>query len=570
MAEESDRGWDVPALLSELLAGELSGVPGWLEASWQEPLSFFRALHAHVMDSRPKPLKGRPAEGQDLYHDLVLRHLWERREAFVSFSVEAGWRRLSYDDLHARVTSLAAAWEEAGVQAGQTVALVLPLGEELVVTLLTALRLGLVFSLLLPRGAAFVKHRLGTLAPDHVVSRSHYAPLLGEWAPRQLPLPGSRGPAPEATLRSHTYAPEDVVARLFCPLSLTPEQPVELTADTLFRGLLRDTVLVLSLRADDRVAFPGFEPLQHQPHLLLATLLAGACFLEVDERALVDPEAAPLLAPTVLGISPEFRERILQGQVRVDSCRLWLRNAAEPLDWDRWDALATHFVERRCPGMNLVLNAAFGGSLLFSPPRMRPDFFAVLPAPGQPWQLAELLGSGQPSHEDNGLYCPLGEEALQEACGAFLLTRSRNSYLLAGSSRLGLHGQTYPVLEVVEVIEAHPAVRGASVVLSAAARPLQPTRVSLIVFVDPSRAPSQLAAELRPELEQRLDLEMGTRYRPHAMYFYPLTPRRTEAGGVDHDWCRWQFVSGTLDRKSQDELFRLLAHVRQLLDQSKA
>jgi hypothetical protein len=256
--------------------------------------------------------------------------------------------------------------------------------------------------------------------------------------------------------------------------------------------------------------------------------------------------------------------------VRLDACRLWLRDAAEPLDWERWDSLSAQLAARGCLGMNLVLNAAFGGSLLFSPPRLRPDLIAVLPAPGQPWQLADLLGSGQPSHEDHGLYSALGEDSLKETCGAFLLSRSRGGYLLAGSPRPNVRGQTYPLLEVVTVVEAQPAVRGASVVLSPASRPLQPTRVSLLVFVDPSREPSQVASELQPELEQRLDLELGTRYRPHAMYFYPLTPRRTAEGGVDHDWCRWQFISGTLDRKSQDELFRLLAHVRQLLAQAKA
>jgi hypothetical protein len=244
---------------------------------------------------------------------------------------------------------------------------------------------------------------------------------------------------------------------------------------------------------------------------------------------------------------------------------------AEPNDWERWDQFAERLAaHKRCRGMNWLANAAFCGSLFFSSLQVRPSHQSILPAPGQPWQLADLLGGGQPSHAESGLYAATGEGVDEASFGHFLLSRSRAGYFFAGSTRLGANGQTYPTAEVVGVVAAHPEVAGASVVITPAAQPLHRTVVTLLVFIDPAREPSSMARELRPALERHIDQELGARYRPHAVCFYPLLPRRTEDGAVDHDWCRWQFLSGTLDRKGKDELFRMLGQVRQLLSQAQA
>jgi hypothetical protein len=566
MAEPRQSSFDIEAIQQSLAAGDASSVPGWLEESWQAPEALFRALHAHVESNSPVSLKSRPGECQDFYHDLVVRHLGQKRQALVSHASGAGWRRLSYDELHARSTALAAAWEALGVQAGQSVALVLPVSEEYALALVTALRLGLVLSVLPPRGATFVRHRLDALAPEHVVSHTRYVSQLGAHAQRMLPLSAPAVSATEPALRSHTLTAADPVARLFSPLSATPEQPVEVLAGTLYQGLLRDAVLVLGLRPGDRLTLPGFEATQHQPSALLVTLLAGACFVEADERALADAETLEQLNPTVVGVTPALRDLILAGQVRPDLWRLWLRNPAEPYDWDRWEQLTVRLaVSRRVRGMNWVANAAFGGTLLFSIPQVKPAHFAVLPAPGQPWQLADMIGGGQPSHADSGLFAATGEGVDEATFGQFLVSRTRTGFFFAGSARLGAHGQTYPSGEVAEVAETHPEVTGASVVIAPGAQQLNRTTVTLVVFIDPSREPHEVVGVLRPELERLLDLEMGARYRPDTLCFYPLAPRRTEQGVVDPDWCRWQFLSGTLDRKGKDALFRMLGHLRRLL-----
>lgn len=570
MKEPDASSFDVAAMLRDLSAGGLEGVPSWLKASWQSPEPFFQALHAYAGHLWPEPLKSQPYAGQDFYHDLVVRHLHRRSDAFVSAIPGQGWRRLSYAELHTRVTALAAMWEATGVEPGKTVALVLPTSEESVLTLLAALRLGLVVSLLPPRGATFVRNRLTALAPAYVVSHPRHVALLGKGDWSALPLTSRAGASLEPPLRSHTYTPEAPVARLFSPLSPTPDKPVELRAGPLFLGLLRDALLVLALRPEDRVALPDFETLQHQPWALMVTLLAGACFLEADAQALTLEDDQALLAPTVVGLSPALRERLLTGHGRTEGWRLWVRNPAEPYDWDRWEQLNERLsAQPRCWGMNLVANAAFGGSLLLSPAQPRPSPFSVLPTPGQPWQLADIMGGGQPSRTDSGLYAAVGEGAHEASFGRLLLSRTRTGYFFSGSSRLGALGQTYPEREVVQVVESHPDVLGAAVVITPLSPHLNATRVALLVFLTPDEEPTRPSEELRLELEQRIELELGARYRPEMVCFYFLMPRRTKQGEVDAAWCRWQFLSGSLDKKNNDELFRMLSQVRWLLSQTR-
>src|SRR6478752_1424384 len=142
---------------------------GWLQESWEDPPRFWSALtRYHARLSSPAS-KSHPGEGFDFYYDLVLRHRPER-VALRCYSRQTGWRMLSYKDLDTRSTALADDWAQRGLQPGDAVCLLLPMGEELVVALLTALRLGLQLSFLPPQGPRFVARRLGQLSHATVVT----------------------------------------------------------------------------------------------------------------------------------------------------------------------------------------------------------------------------------------------------------------------------------------------------------------------------------------------------------------------------------------------------------------
>lgn len=534
-----------------------------LSESFRDPARFTRALLAHVAAHAQVAPKSLPGQGVDLYHDLVTRHLRQEREALVYHAAGAGWRRVSFDELHARVTQLCGTWEQQGAQAGQALALVLPVGAEYAVTLLAALRLGLVVAPLPPRGQAYVRRRLAALAPDHVVSLPRYLPMLGEWSAKQLPAAPDEDARPIASLRSFTYPPEAPAARLFSPLGDDPTSPLERSADALFLGLLRDAVVTLGLGPLDRFALPGFDPVQFQPWALMTSLFAGACWVEAEEADVADPERLGGLAPRVLGVTPALREQLL-ARAEPPALRLWLRNPAAPFDWTRWGRFAQRLSEGRpCRGMNLLANAAFGGAFLASAQLADPGL-QLLPVCAEPWQLSDLTGSGEPSLLPSGLYAALREGSGPADAGQFLLARSGLGFTFAGSLALLADGQRFPEDEVVALACEHPSVLGAQVAVTPlGGEVLNRAHATLVLFCDPL-LPDDAAGALGRELEERLSLELGPRALPDLLRFYPFVPRAVE-GAVDRDWCRWQYAGGTLDKKRREPLFRAAARLRRLV-----
>lgn len=543
---------------------------GWLKASCDRPAHLHDALVAHASEASSSPVKSRPGVVYNLYHDLVVRHLHSGRVCFGWHQRDMGWMTLTFDELHRRCGALERQWLAAGLVAGHKIALVLPCDVTFVVALLTSLRMGLVASLLPPRGATFLDNRLKQLAPDAVATHPHIETLLGSWVTITVPMSGaalgSAGSGSAASdVRSHTCAPGDVVLQLFSPLGNAPDRPLSLTADQCFAGVLRDAVLVLALASDDRVAIPGFEALQHQPAFLLASLFAGAAFIETDEVRLADAPPPRALGPSVIGVTDVLREEVLQGKVSAERWRTWFVNPATREDWDQWDKLSRMLVHLpRCRHMLLLSNAAFGGSILFSSRHPTRSPLAVLPAPGQAWALVDVAMPEQPAQGDFGLYAGAAAQADPDAWGRFVLSRGRGELYFGGAVPPGFHGQTYPADEVVRLVESHPDVEAASVVLLPT-QDVNATRLTLILFAEPSPTDPHKFPRVVRQIESLIARELGPRCVPSQTRAFPLVPRRREDGSVDRDWCKWQFQSGALDRKSRDHIFMTLHALRRAL-----
>lgn len=574
---------DLPAIVATLRGGKATDawVRSWLPDTCAAPERFVEALYAYAIGKR-KGLKSRPGLTYNFYQDLVVANLEQRTPAL--FARDGGsYVPISYATLHERCTALAAAWKRMGCERGQSVCVLMPVGVEYVVAILTALRMGMVVSTLEPYGPAFVRRRLEALAPTFTATSDQIAtamrlPLANALsAPKaECPVCGSVCKAiaqalpvvPTAREASVTpvvpYAPDAPVFSMLSPFD--PEvEPAELTAGAVHASLLRDGLVVLGLEPSDVLAAPGFDPMLASPHLLLATLAAGACYAIIDTPDLEgDAKLAERARISVLGVNVELRERILArgADWLTATGRAWFKDLSGVLDVERWDEFAKAPMGKKLPGFNVLVSAATGGVELFSPRATPPVCLRAWPIPGRPFQLSEVAAEEVPALNDAGMYTVMnGEEPAEIPLPRLLLATYEDGYLFMGALDLGPGAQVYPRAEVVRAAALIPAVRYASVVMGPGSL-MNDARTVLVVFTDDARGTDgriELPVKI-PELKSRIAAEMGERYVPERIAIYPLRPRIVK-GALDEGWVRSQFLSGALDAMARSEMFVLISRI---------
>jgi hypothetical protein len=551
---------DLRVISATLRAGKANGawMESWLPGTHEAPGRLAEAMYAYIGGRRGAIFKSRPGDSYDLYQDCVAAHLGRRRTAL--FGREGSdWVEVSYDALHARSNALAAAWIEAGVEAGQKLALVLPVGVDLAVALLTVFRLGAVASIVPPLGPSFVRGALGRLAPDRVATTGLLRGLL---PPEAAPLPVAAGSRATSSLVSFSYGADEVAARLLTPFGLAGAKAdgvAEATASTLLNGAVRDAIFTFGLDPGEALAAPGFDPRQHEPSLLLAALVAGATHASPSLSDLArEPGLLADARVAVLGVHRGLRDALIERKERLPAgVRTWFRSLTDVTDPARWDEFWREVPDRKQPGFGVVAGAACGGSVLFSFPSLLAPGLRLWPAPGLTWRLSEMLTDGEvPALNDAGVFTLLKDEEADPAAPQTVLGRWSDGYLYGGSLDLGPDAHLYPLDEVEAVAGRLPGVRHAAAFVTAG-RWMNEFRVVLLAFIEPGSPPG--AVEGRA-IEALIAREMGAGFLPDRVEILPLRPR-IRKGVVDRSWCRSQYLTGFLNRKADHALFQRIGRL---------
>jgi hypothetical protein len=524
----------------------------WLADSWREPAPFWRALaHYHARMASPAA-KSFPGEGFDFGHDLVLRHAPER-VAFRWYSPR-GWILMTYGELELRSRVLAEEWLSRGLQPGAPVCLLLPMGEELVVALVAALRIGLVLTLVPPLGPRWVARRLQQVQATLVTTRM-YGPLVGG---AKVLFLSERPATPSSRRASYTYAADATAAQLHSEHVAEGAQPAELRAEDLYLGALRDGLLALSLRPGELVAAPGLSLLSSQPTLLIATLLCGATFVHLDLKQLsADASLLTGLPLRAVGIGVELRDILLRSEEPIRGWQHWFRNPEERLDWSAWRRFVRQRGLAEVPVSNLAFDASTGGAVLWSRRRAGEVHAAVLPAAGRPWSLTALSGldaegRGPEAGGDFGLMTTPGRRPYQ------ILVRAGREYHYGGTLDARSDGKVYPSAEVAEAAAALPFAVGAAVVMDRAGALGQPLKVLVVFTGDLVTGHAE-----RRAVSDAVTQALGPAFAPDRIVLVPLYPRRQAANGpVDARWCETQYASGLLYHKPRQPLFQQLTALR--------
>lgn len=581
----------------ELKGEDASAHLAWLDQSWAEPDAFAAALASYLAE-QPGARRPRSRLGvlYDLYEDLIARHAVTDKVALRAWNKDGREEVLTYAALHQAAGTWAGAWTARGIAPGDVVCLLLPLGADYLIALATALRLGLCISTLPPDAPAYAERRLTALAPRFVVVDPRLPPLKLPDGTTALP----RGVAELTPPRPpFTYRAGMRCAMLFSPLRSPSDKPVALTVDDAYLGALRDGIFAYRLSISDRLAAaedppaqpilaaPGFHREQHLASLLFATLLLGATYLHVpDEVLAARPDLLEIPRIRALGITPRARD--LLKTTRLLRVTLWFRNVGEPLDWLAWrgfvvaqKAFRTEAKLDEGPSSNVLVDAASGGCLLFSPTRPGSLSARALPAPGRPFALLDLA-SGEPSVAGHGLFvlrpykvapvpdpaaprlapAPLEADKLE---GFFILARAGTEYLYGGPIVPRRDARVYPRAEVASTIAATAPVKGAAVVSVASAQTAGQFVFTLLVFTGAAPLAADAEKALREACQRAVVNGVGAPLAPDRLEFVPLHPRRDATGAVDQAWCQQQYASGALARKARDPVFQRLTALRELV-----
>jgi hypothetical protein len=377
--------------------------------------------------------------------------------------------------------------------------------------------------------------------------------------------PSARGMAP---IEPHRYQADEAAARLFSPLSAEWDTPVELCAEQLYLGALRDGLLLLGLEPGQGIAAPGFCEVQFKPALLFAALAAGATWVELSADELEDGRVLFGGAVAVLGVSGPLR-RLLMSSPPPPARRVtrWFKNLAEDTAAKAWASFEGLMKESGALGMQWFANSAAGGSLLFSAWTAEPSAAGVYRTPGLVCELSEPNGTGMPALADVGLLSPPAKPPAgrgvhplpASALGQLVIVDTEASDLWV--TNLGSHrrGVVLPEAQIEQVLADSfvDAVRAAVLVVLPLAGESSGQRVALVVYARPESFLSRSA------LTEVLLAELGAERVPDQIEVFELNPKpldpKKDASVVDRAACRAEYLSGMSWRKSRCGVFAQLA-----------
>lgn len=535
----------------------------WLHASYDDPGAFWLSLQKAQAAFFDNAAKSTACVGYDFYYDIVCRNLESETPAFRYYDVLHGWRECSYRELGEAATQKSLAWTETGASAGQKVCIIQPLGPEVVISLLAALKMGLVISLLPPLGRRFVGRRLANLSPDHIDTDEGCLPLLGSWEDRVLPTSESAPVKEDALRSSYSYPSGTTWGLIFDPCGACPDIPTALSSDAAYLSPLRDGMIALGLRPGHAYSAPGFHFLQTQPAMLMAGMLNGATFVHLDLDDL-DSGLEPLLRSPLraMGVCAQVRDGILTSQLDLGAAwGLWFRDPAAIGDDEQWQSFVDATNLGEVAVCNLVWEPSSGGASLFSVRRRGQVHRSVLPSAGVPWSVSDISETGMDILPRFGLLSLslVGSESGDSLVTGSMIAQTGQEWMYAGSKVSGRRGLRYPQDEVLEAVGAVSGCQCCSICEVAVAGASNSSLFVLLVFMGGSNFNE---ADVATRIRRSIERDMGHEFLPDRIQFLPLCPRYDSEGGVDHEWCKTEFVSGGLFRRSRDDICLAISALR--------
>ncbi len=535
----------------------------WMQNSYTDPQLFWSDLFS-CLEKRETPSNTVVFERYDFYADCILRHLGQGLIALKLIDPEGAAQAWSYDEIHAYVEAQLPHWtEHYGIKPGKTVALLLPFGIHFLVGLMTALRLGLVVSILPLQDRYMGNGQLGKavalLAPDLIVTeRAPEAASRKNVLELDLTLEMTTSPSDE----SHAYLAAEPVQKHFNPHGTKEESLTVIEATRSYLLPLRDAVISLNLKHSSCWARPFLSLYREEPCCTLMALLTGATLLHIaDDHLRTHPKALENETVHILGVSLP----LLQLWLKTPGCpasklKLWYRSPLFGNDHS-WRAFSELNHLTKVPAGQLLIDKEKGGITLFSQPKSEGTLTFMHPSLGSPWKLLKIDGKNALSTEGFGLF---SVEPANKAERPLVLAQIGDEWSITTTLLPLREGYCYPAQLIEEKVKTLDFVQTCMAVPERHPQHFLSKQWMLLVFISPKEHHfvQQKTEEWTREINALIKSEAGEAFIPDQSLFFSMYPQQ-QKGEIDRASVENQYRSGTLFYKQNHPIYRLLNLLKQ-------
>jgi len=487
----------------------------------------------------------------DFFSDLVNRHDMPDRLA-IEWLKSGARQTLSYSELRASILLQEGQWPST-LQPGQTVAIVSADPVLRIVTLMAALRRGLVATVIPATGPSRLAYNLTAVDCQHLlVDPGYWSWVPAEWKTR-LVLPTAAG---KPTGHASFCYPKDAIALRTLDPWIENGGIHALRASELFTTLIRDGYRILGMTRGARLAWCP-DSGDEGPFLELATLLCGGTITLLDEH---HAEASWRLLFEAEHHAVRISRRLIECYVQLATAggkppnwRRWFRHPVESIDPSPWLQFTQQCSLETIPQAQLAWSATSGGICLGSV--WSPDIgnWRLYPPSGLVWQLGQVGEPGRRTLSDFGRLC-LFETSEAEPVPLptpFMLSKSGDAFRFVGCYPAGRQGRPYPREVVSQALRRAGAWH--AIIEIPNVNGLETPSYTLLGFMEDRTA---------SELVSLLEREVGTDAIPDDIVMIPLVPRLLEDGSIDEAWIQTAYLNGEYDHRIRHPVHQAISRFK--------
>lgn len=531
-----------------------------IEKTYLDPEGFKKDLLFPRQEQLLPPPQSQLSESYHFYHDCVIRHLRSKRAALLLVKESGEVEEWSYVKLHECVNYHVDKWSYNSLEPGQLIAIVGESDLFFVISLLTALRLGLkicYFPTHTPfLGKEEIRKFLIEIQPQWIVAKESFFLIDGVTG---LHLNENGSDEEEYTPLSFAYpANKDVQIAL----GLQDQKPlafVSLSAEASYVHALREGLFTFDLPQHPYWAAPLACPIRSEPCSTLMSLLCGATRVSVSDQTIrQNPQLLKDERVNLMGISPALQELWSRfpgclPTKHLKSCYKSPLNA----NFQSWKTFLLLNRLEKLPHFNVWMDNAMGGASLFSRPSLDGFSLYLKPTLGSSWSLAPLEGGSE-------VMAGFGAFQIVGRLSNFTVSQIEQNLMLTGFVQPCRDGVTFPLLEIEQLINRLPFVEASMMHHTPKSGAMFSRYFVLLVFVNPlDENRAAMEGNWSEEIFNVIKSELGQGFLPDHIEYFPLIPKKGLLG-IDRAWCANQYQSGLLARKRELSYFQILNRLKKL------